>query len=105
MAPLTPTVINMRVQYSSLVSLLRLLTDCICLLLCMAWSKNLSCVKVNSMIWMVKSKLGISGPFCSYAVPWTTMCGLSFARHSQCVVLHVQVSLHGGMVLFWGLPC
>ena len=36
---------------------------------CMAWSKNLSCVKVNSIIWMVRSGIGISGPFCSYATP------------------------------------
>ena len=32
---------------------------------CMAWSRNLSCVKVNSMIWIARSGVGISGPFCS----------------------------------------
>ena len=31
--------------------------------------------------------------------------GLSFARHSHRVVLHVQPSMHGGMVLSWWLPC
>jgi hypothetical protein len=36
---------------------------------CMAWSRNLSCVKVNSTIWMVRSGVCISGPFCSYAMP------------------------------------
>ena len=29
----------------------------------------------------------------------------SFARHSHHVVLHVQLSIHGGMVLSWWLPC
>ena len=29
---------------------------------CMAWSMNLSCVKVISMIWMIRSSVGISGP-------------------------------------------
>ena len=36
---------------------------------CMAWSRNLSCVKVNSMNWMVRSGVGISEPFCSHATP------------------------------------
>ena len=31
--------------------------------------------------------------------------GLSFTRHSHRVVLHVQLSIHGGMVLSWWLPC
>jgi len=35
---------------------------------CMAWSRNLSCVKMNSMIWMNRSGVGISGPICSYAM-------------------------------------
>ena len=37
--------------------------------LCMAWSRNLSCVKLDSMIWMLRLGVGTSGPFCSYATP------------------------------------
>ena len=31
--------------------------------------------------------------------------GLSSVRHSHGAVLHVQLSIHGGMVLSWWLPC
>ena len=34
---------------------------------CMAWSRNISCVKVKSMISMLRSSVSISGPICSYA--------------------------------------
>ena len=37
--------------------------------ICMAWSSNLSSVKVNSLVWMVRSGVGIIGPFCSYMTP------------------------------------
>ena len=36
---------------------------------CMPWSRNLSSAKVNSMIWMVRSGGGVSGPFWSCATP------------------------------------
>ena len=74
----------------------------------MAWSRNLSCIKVISIIWMIRSGVGISGPFCSYATPCMWMIsGLRFARHWHRVVLHVQLSIHSGMMLSrsWWLPC
>jgi len=53
------------------------------------------------MIWMVKCGVGISGPFCSNAAPCMhTISNLSFARHLHYIVLHVQLSIHGGMELF-----
>ena len=73
---------------------------------CMASSRNLSSVKVNSMIWMVRSDVGISEPFCSYATAYMyTIFSFSFARHSHHVVLHVHLSNHGMMVLSSWLPC
>ena len=36
---------------------------------CLAWTKNLSCIKVNSMIWMVRTSACMNVPFCSYATP------------------------------------
>ena len=59
--------------HSNVVALLLWLLTNTCLLLFftnLQTSRNLSCVKVNSMIWMVRSGVGINGPFCSYATPW-----------------------------------
>lgn len=72
-------------------------------LVCMAWSRNLSHVKANSKICIVQCGLGTKGPISSYAAPWMyTMSGLSFVRHSHRVVVQMQESIHGGMVLCWG---
>jgi hypothetical protein len=70
MAPLTPTVITIRGLIFEPCALI-VSTNGLCLssFVCMAWSRNLSCVKVNSIIWMVRSGVGISGPFCSYVMP------------------------------------
>ena len=63
-------------------------------------SINLSCVKVNSMLCMVRFGVGIRGSFCLYVAPcmYTTL-GCSFARHSHCVLLHVHLSIHDKVVL------
>ena len=107
MAPLTLAVITMRgliFQSCALIASTNGLH--LSSFVCMSWSRNLSCIKVDSIIWMVRSGVGISGPFCSYAAPRVKMIpGLSFARHSHHVVLHVQLSIHGRMVLSWWLPC
>jgi hypothetical protein len=68
MAPLTPAVRTMR----GLIFQLCALNVCIyglylSSLVNMAWSRNLSCAKVNSIIWIVRSGVDISAPFCSYA--------------------------------------
>ena len=100
-APLTPAVMVIRglvfqpCAFIASISGLYLVS-----FVCMACSINLSCVKVNSMICMVRSGVGIRGPFCSYVAPCMyTMSGCSFARHSHRVLLHVHLSIHGGMVL------
>ena len=70
MAPLTPAVITMRgliFQPCALIAFTNGLY--LSSFACMAWSRNLSCTKVNSIIWMVRSGVGISGPFCSCATP------------------------------------
>ena len=73
---------------------------------CMACLMNPSRVKVNSMICMVRSGVGIRGLFCLYVAPCMyIMSGRSFARHSHRVLLHVHLSIHGGMVLSCWLPC
>ena len=107
MAPLTPMVITTRGLIFQPCALIASLNGLYLFsFVCMDWSRNLSCAKVNSMIWMVTSGVGISGPFCSYAAPCMfTRSGLSFARHSHRVVLRVQLSIHGMMVFFWWLPC
>ena len=67
---LTPTVITMRgliFQSCGLIASTNGLY--LSSFVCMAWSSNLSCVKVNSMIGIVRSGVGISGPFCSYVAP------------------------------------
>ena len=56
MAPLTLAVITMRgliFQPCALIVSTKKL--CSSSFVCMAWSRNLSCVQVNSMIWMVRS--------------------------------------------------
>ena len=69
-------------------------------LVCMACSINLSCVKVNSMICIFRSGVGIKGLFCLYVAPCMhTMLGCNFVRHSHRVLLHMHLSIHGGMVL------
>ena len=74
--------------------------------ICMAYSTNMSFVKVNSRISMVRFGVGIMGSFCSYVAPCMyTMSGRSFARHSHHVLLHVHLSIHCGMVLSCWLPC
>ena len=70
MAPLTHAVINMRGLIFHPCALIvsnngLYLSSFVCLSL----SRNLSYVKVNSMIRMVRSGVGISEPFCSYAAP------------------------------------
>ena len=58
------------------------------------------------MMWMVRSSVGMIGPFCSYVAPCKhTISGINFSRYSYCVVLHVQLNIHSSMVLSWWLPC
>lgn len=67
---------------------------------------NMTCVKVNSMIWMVRSGVGIGGSFCSNGAPCMyTISGLNFARHSHLVMWCMQLNIHGGVVLCYGLLC
>ena len=66
----------------------------------MGCSLNLSCVKANSMIYMVRSGVGIRGLVYSYVAPCMYIgSGHNFARHSHRVLLHVHLSIHDGMVL------
>ena len=70
MPPLTLAVINMR---GLIFQPCALIASTIGLYLspfvCMVRSRNLSCIKVKSMTWMIRFGVGISGPFCSYATP------------------------------------
>ena len=70
MAPLTFAVITMRGLLFEPCALI-VSTNMLYLsfFVCMASSRNLSCVQVNSMVWMVRYGVGISGLFCSYAMP------------------------------------
>ena len=36
---------------------------CLSSFVCMAWSRNMPCVKVNAMIWIIRSNVGIRGHF------------------------------------------
>jgi hypothetical protein len=58
-----------RYDFSSHVLLWCLLMDYLYSLVCMAWLRNLSRVKVNLKFCIVKFGLGIRGPFCSYVAP------------------------------------
>jgi hypothetical protein len=61
---------------------------------CIVGSTNVSCVKVNSIICMVRSGVGIKGSFCSYVAPcMCTMSGRSFARHSYHVLYILEECL------------
>ena len=63
----------------------------------------LSCVNVNTIIWMVRWGVWICGLGCSYGAPWMyKMYGLSLARHVHLVVRHEHGSIQGGMVLSCG---
>ena len=73
---------------------------------CMAWSRNLSCCEGELMIWMIRVSVGISKSFCLYVAPCMYVIpSFGSARHAPCVVLNMQLSIHGGMVLSWWLPC
>ena len=68
MASLTPTMITMKgLMFQPCALLASTNRLYLSFFVCMAWSRNLSRAKVISMIWMVTSNVGISGPFCSYA--------------------------------------
>ena len=70
----------------------------------MAWLMNLSCVKVNSMIWISRYYVRIRGHFCSNGVVCIyTLSSSNFVRHSHLVVLHVQFNIQGEMVLSCGV--
>ena len=71
MAPLTFVVISMRGLIFEPCALIASTNGLyLSSFVCMAWSRNPSCIKENSMIfWMVRSNVGISEPFCSYAMP------------------------------------
>ena len=73
---------------------------------CMAQSRNLSWVKVNLMIQLVRSSVCISGSFCSYVAPCMYMMSSlkKIVRHSYFVLLHVQMSMHSGMMLYCCFP-
>lgn len=52
--------------------------------------RNSSYVKVNSVLWMVRSNVDINASFCSHAACcMNSILGLSLARHSHHIVLHV----------------
>lgn len=78
---------------------------CLFAFVCMAqWLRKLSCVKVNSMVWMVRSGVGINGLHWLYAVPYMyTTSGLNCARHSHRGRLHELslLGIHDGLVLSW----
>ena len=67
----------------------------------MAGVVYLSCVNVNSIIWMVRRGVGIRGLVVRMVLLGLTMFGLSLARHMQLVVRHEHGSLHGGMSCGW----
>lgn len=70
------------------------------LLAWMAWVVYLSWENVNSNICMERYGVGISGHVCFVAalcIYMTSRCNL--ARHAHFEVLHVQCSIHDGMVL------
>ena len=66
--------------------------------------RNPSCVKVNSMIWMVKPCVFVIIAFGSYVASfmYNLIPNLSAARGSHRVVLHVQLNIHDGTVLSCG---
>ena len=70
----------------------------------MACSMILSCVKVNSTIWIVRSFVGKSNLVCSKVATFmNTIFGWSLARHVQFALLHVHLSIRSRMVLSRGL--
>ena len=106
MAPLTLVMITMRGLTFQPCALLASINGLyLSSFICMAWSRNPSCCEGELMIWMIRSNVGISRPFCLYMAPCMyAIRSLSIARHSRCVVLNMQHDIHGGMVSSW-LPC
>lgn len=67
----------------------------------MAWAVNLSCVNVSSMICMVRSEAGISGPVrVMFAHCMRRMLRHNCARHVDTMFRHVQLRIHDGMVVW-----
>ena len=63
MAPHTRAVITMMAMTFQFCALIASISGLyLSSFICLGWSRNLSCAKVISMIWMIRSGVGISGP-------------------------------------------